>query len=492
MPGVTMRCIILLLIFLSLFAFGQLEQQPFAVVKIRWTAVYAAPSVGSEQLTEAFFGEPVLILKKSGNWSKISLPLQQQRRKDGSWGGYRGWIQNSSMSTPAGRTISDYLGKQLTLHTSSDENRIPVFRIKNSKPIFHLYCLSGTLLPDSGKAAGMRAVILPDGDRGLVYEKNARVIMESRSTLTFTERFINHGRRYLGTRYLRGGTGGAGLDCSGLVYLAARTAGLFLPRDSGPQHEVVQKIPADQARRGDLVFFSTTRPGPSHVGIYLGNNRILHAYGKQVQISLITDVKRTATLLGFGRSRKITGSRTGQGYAAPAGTAIETDSNSRLFSLHLSSVRNPENLVKVLSRLRNRSGRIFIIPVKRSGRLFYALYYEIFPTLQDARRFRKQHKAADPIHRATQRRLPLGKGLPGKSIWSWQTMSLLNPGIALQNLKTFHHTGKDAWLFVCRDRRGRQWFCMMGGRYSNSKIARKMRGTLGPMLHPGTNLRRFR
>jgi len=91
-------------------------------------------------------------------------------------------------------------------------------------------------------------------------------------------------RRFVGvTPYLWGGTTPAGFDCSGLVQFAYREAyGINLPRTSRQQFHAGVFIPPnrmDLMRPGDLVFFSATgRPADiHHVGIFIGNNRMIHA-----------------------------------------------------------------------------------------------------------------------------------------------------------------------------------------------------------------------
>lgn len=83
---------------------------------------------------------------------------------------------------------------------------------------------------------------------------------------------------WYGVRYRTGGTTKSGVDCSGFtvaVYSAA--FGVMLPRVSRDQYKASRKISTTELQEGDLVFFNTNGRGVSHVGVYLGNNKFIHA-----------------------------------------------------------------------------------------------------------------------------------------------------------------------------------------------------------------------
>ncbi|RZI43357.1 peptidoglycan endopeptidase [Herbaspirillum sp. HC18] len=83
----------------------------------------------------------------------------------------------------------------------------------------------------------------------------------------------------VGVRYKYGGTAPEnGLDCSGLVrYLFKEVWGTELPRTSEEISRVGERIDTKELQPGDLVFYNTLRRGFSHVGVYLGDNKFIHA-----------------------------------------------------------------------------------------------------------------------------------------------------------------------------------------------------------------------
>ena len=93
---------------------------------------------------------------------------------------------------------------------------------------------------------------------------------------------------YLGIPYRFGGASPeAGFDCSGFVqYVFKHKAGLILPRSSFDQIRQGIAVAREELQVGDLVFFNTMRATASHVGIYIGDNRFIHAprSGKNVEI----------------------------------------------------------------------------------------------------------------------------------------------------------------------------------------------------------------
>ncbi len=104
-------------------------------------------------------------------------------------------------------------------------------------------------------------------------------------------RLVQAGFQLIGVRYRFGGEGKSGFDCSGLVKSLFSKFNIELPRSSREQYQQGEKVSRDDLQMGDLVFFSSGGSQPTHVGIYVGNDRILHAARKARQV-IVSDINK--------------------------------------------------------------------------------------------------------------------------------------------------------------------------------------------------------
>jgi cell wall-associated NlpC family hydrolase len=82
---------------------------------------------------------------------------------------------------------------------------------------------------------------------------------------------------FQGAPYRNGGSAPDGFDCSGFVQYVFSVHGLTVPRETREQFRIGRSVKPDDLAPGDLVFFSTTAPGASHVGIMVGGDQFVHA-----------------------------------------------------------------------------------------------------------------------------------------------------------------------------------------------------------------------
>lgn len=99
----------------------------------------------------------------------------------------------------------------------------------------------------------------------------------------------------LGIKYVWGGNGLRGFDCSGFTQKVFAQNGIYIPRNSWKQAKVGKKISKNRLRKGDLIFFNSKHhKGVNHVGIYLGHGKFIHAsrFHKKIVISKFREYRR--------------------------------------------------------------------------------------------------------------------------------------------------------------------------------------------------------
>lgn len=102
---------------------------------------------------------------------------------------------------------------------------------------------------------------------------------------------FNIAQSYIGVPYLYGGQSPSGFDCSGLVQFAHSNAGINVPRTAAAQYDAAASISQSELKPGDVIFFRISWRKISHVGIYAGQGRFIHAptSGKRVSFSSLNE-----------------------------------------------------------------------------------------------------------------------------------------------------------------------------------------------------------
>lgn len=134
------------------------------------------------------------------------------------------------------------------------------------KILISLVTLSFLLIPSSANASPIREIPV----------NFEQVIVESAS-------------EYIGVRYCRGGTTPRCFDCSGFTQYIYEKQGIYLDRRTNVQYKQSNIVSEEEAQPGDLVFFLTKNGYAYHVGIYVGEGKVLHAPkpGRKVKVETI-------------------------------------------------------------------------------------------------------------------------------------------------------------------------------------------------------------
>ncbi len=111
---------------------------------------------------------------------------------------------------------------------------------------------------------------------------------------------LEEAEKWIGTPYKYGGMDKNGIDCSGLTYNVYLSVGTILPRTAEQQFIYTKRINIEDLNVGDLIFF-TKNGKVSHVGIYAGNNSMIHASSSNGVVHQSLDSYTNMTIAGYGR-----------------------------------------------------------------------------------------------------------------------------------------------------------------------------------------------
>ncbi len=124
----------------------------------------------------------------------------------------------------------------------------------------------------------------------------------STETSSKAKAVINTAKNYMGVPYVWGGTTPSGFDCSGFTQYVLGRNGISVPRTSAEQYTAGISVSRSNLKVGDLVFFTTYKPGPSHLGFYLGDGNFIHASSsKGVTISSLDSSYYSSRYIGARR-----------------------------------------------------------------------------------------------------------------------------------------------------------------------------------------------
>jgi peptidoglycan DL-endopeptidase CwlO len=176
------------------------------------------------------------------------------------------------------------------------------------------YAAGGFTVADVNQTGNNTAVTSATGAGGQSCTQNGQ-LASFVAPNAIVSQAVNYAQAQLGKPYLWGGTGPDAFDCSGLMLMAYRSAGVGIPRTSQAQWLGLPHVPADKVVPGDLVFFAGsdgTPTAPGHVGLVIGKNTMIEAYATGTPIRVST----------FGTAQSPGGDGAVVGYAQPwPGTA---------------------------------------------------------------------------------------------------------------------------------------------------------------------------
>lgn len=206
--------------------------------------------------------------------------------------------------------VKDMTGPKITFNKEVTDNKTTVELNKDFDPLNLITSVEdnkdGTLDKNNVKVDGS-VDTKKTGDYDLTYTISDEAGNKTTQKVTVHvsdegSAMIAYGQKYLNVPYVFGGTTPSGFDCSGFTGWVYKKFGKSLPRTAAAQYDATTRVDRDQLQKGDLVFFSNTyKPGISHVGIYIGDNKMIDASGDHVQIDSLSEGYWSAHYSGAGR-----------------------------------------------------------------------------------------------------------------------------------------------------------------------------------------------
>jgi cell wall-associated NlpC family hydrolase len=217
--------------------------------------------------TQALLGDRVLVLRRRGGWAKVVVPGQPTPRDRR---GYPGWVPAAQL-TAAPEEAPD--GRVATVKTPTAALDLPGRDLEVSR---------GTALPIVGEEGDDVLVATPSGGTGRI---DRRAVWTAGAAPATGRRIVRDARRFLGVRYLWGGTSAFGFDCSGLVQLLYRTRGVTVPRDADAQAAAGRPVARGELEPGDVLFYGVSRV--HHSALYVGGGRMLEAPDSSSRVRIV-------------------------------------------------------------------------------------------------------------------------------------------------------------------------------------------------------------
>lgn len=212
-------------------------------------SVREGASTDRQRITLLDDGAQVRLLARSGDWCKVRLPS-----------GRVGWVMARYVST---RSVSGVTPRPMP------ERRT----VKSEKSTHRVASV------ERSRSRNQRVTASRRTQRTAASQPGAS---SGKSTVVRTA------FAYRGTRYRYGGAARGGFDCSGFTSYVYRTKGVNLPHNAAAQFRCGKPVAKGSLKEGDLVFFNTTRRGISHVGIYIGGGKFVHASSAKGRVRVDT------------------------------------------------------------------------------------------------------------------------------------------------------------------------------------------------------------
>lgn len=257
--------------------------QAYGVCDVSAAFLRARPSYTSSLETQILMGTVVEITDKDGYWLKVDTPEP-----------YTAWVNNTSIARMTKEGLKEWMDAPKVI-CLADHSSVREEPRSTSAQVRDL--VRGCILRVDGRhEPGFTGVIIPSGLHGWVRTEDVfNYAGWKASRHPDGDSVVKEAMRYKGVPYLWGGASMGGVDCSGLTRMTYLMNGISLPRNASQQQNCGRPVSIEgvlsghtgHLQKGDLLFFGNKETGrASHVGIYIGEGRMIHA-SKIVRVNSI-------------------------------------------------------------------------------------------------------------------------------------------------------------------------------------------------------------
>ncbi len=248
-----------------------LGQNTYGVICVSVAQLRRHPDVIHEIISQALLGSEVRILKIEDRfWAYCQLD-----------DGYLGWMMLSSIRIGDSTYAAQWQTSNRLIVTA---NYGQIWAQRKEGTISVSDVVRGNLVINRGHRRGWYWVELPDGRTGYI---RSELVMDEKKYYARSKpspaALVNLAYQFIGIPYLWGGRSTKGFDCSGFTQTVYQLHGLSLPRDANMQVNAGQEVELDDSLRnlkiGDLLFFGRDLDHITHVGMYIGDQKFIHADG---------------------------------------------------------------------------------------------------------------------------------------------------------------------------------------------------------------------
>lgn len=221
--------------------------------------LHASPDSDSEVISQAIYSWKVFLLQEENNFKYIEMA-----------DGYRGWVEARSLSpfqVPR-QPLVKVMNRAAHLYDQPD--------LTKKKPVLTLPFESELEIVSEPEMSNFRWIEVHLIDKSTAWIQRGDI---SKTPYLPMDDLISFSYRFLGLPYTWGGVSSFGYDCSGFIQMLFRQIHVTLPRDSKDQVDcpLLAPIKSSEIEAGDLIYYGPYEGKVTHVALYLGSDKIIHA-----------------------------------------------------------------------------------------------------------------------------------------------------------------------------------------------------------------------